>query len=178
MRRGLDGSRLRDLIGRIRKGVPGIVLRTTVLVGHPGETEEDFEELLDFLRDVRFEHLGAFVYSPEEGTESADQDGPVPEDVARTRHHEVMALQQSIAFARNREMPGRVVESIVDGPADGGGVHPGRTYGDAPDIDGAILIRGRMLAPGAIGPVRVTGAEGYDLQGEWVGPDGAFPGSL
>ncbi len=167
MKRGFDSERLRDLIRRLRATVPGLVLRTTVLVGHPGETEDDFEELLDFLRDVRFDHLGAFTFSPEDGTDSATQDDAVPVETAAERYHEVMALQQEITFSRNRDLVGETVECIVDGPTGEPGFHLGRTFGDAPDIDGTILIKGAGLEAGGIGAVRVTGADGYDLEGDW-----------
>jgi len=170
MKRGFDSARLRDLIRRLRETVPGLVLRTTVLVGHPGETAEDHAELLDFLTDVRFDHLGAFTFSPEEGTDSAEQDDPVPPETAAERYHEVMALQQDITFARNRDRVGETVECIVDGPTEEPGVQLGRTFGDAPEIDGSVLIRGDGLEAGSIGAVRVTGADGYDLEGDWLGP--------
>jgi ribosomal protein S12 methylthiotransferase len=168
MRRGMGKKRLLDLVARLRGGIPGLALRTTVLLGYPGETEDDVEELLEFLAAARFEHLGAFVFSAEEGTPAAEDPDQVPEDVREDRYHRVMTLQQEIAFARNRDLIGTEIETLVETSTAEAGAWIGRTYADAPEIDGTILIAGEELVPGQIGDVRVTAADGYDLQGTWL----------
>jgi ribosomal protein S12 methylthiotransferase len=167
MRRGWGGERLLRLVQGLRDEIPGVALRTTVIVGFPGETDAEFEELLRFLEAVRFERLGAFPYSREEGTPAADTADPVPEELVEERWHRVMALQQDLTFARNRELVGGTVESLVEAPLEDG-LWLGRTFADAPDIDGTIRIAGDDLRPGSIGSVRVTAADGYDLEGTWV----------
>ncbi len=166
MKRPLGGSRTRALLARIRERVPGIVLRTTLIVGAPGEGPAEFEELLDFVREFRFERLGAFVFSPEPDTPLGRAPDQVPARVARERWHELMAVQQEIAFADARAQVGRTLSCLVEEPPGEEGGR-GRTWRDAPELDGAILVRGAP-GPGALGRVRVTGAKGYDLEGDWL----------
>ncbi len=163
MRRASSGDRVRETLERLRAEVPGIALRTTIIVGFPGETEADFEELLEFLRTFRFARLGAFRYSPEKNTAAIALPDPVPESVAAARHDAVLRLQRDVVRQANEALVGRTVEVLVDG------VHPkgaafGRTRADAPEIDCGVRIVGRA-APGQIFDARVLGveADGYDL---------------
>ncbi|MDO4355402.1 MAG: 30S ribosomal protein S12 methylthiotransferase RimO [Clostridia bacterium] len=145
----------------------GIVTRTTMIVGFPGETEAEFQELLDFVRDARFERLGAFTYSPEEGTVAADMPDQIDEDVKQRRLDELMMLQQAISMEANESRVGEVCEVLVDGRE--GGEYIGRSLKEAPEIDGNIrFTSSRELKPGAYVTVKITGAEAYDLTGEEV----------
>jgi ribosomal protein S12 methylthiotransferase len=164
MKRPLGGAGTRRLMDRIREAVPGIVLRTTLIVGAPGEGEAEFEELLDFVRDFRFERMGCFEYSREPDTPMGQMEDQVPDAVKEERWRAVMETQQEIAFADQRAQVGRTLPCIVEDAAEG----RGRTWRDAPEIDGSIRIAGAP-GPGAIGPVKVTAADGYDLAGEWIG---------
>jgi len=156
---------LRDVIGRVRSAVPGAALRTSVIVGFPGEGEAEFNDLLDFIRQVRFDRLGAFAYSREPGTPAAALGGQVPDEVKQERLDAVMQLQREIAAAQSAALVGAEVETVVDGKdADGDWV--GRTYRDAPDVDGAIRLQGPKLGPGVFTRAVVTEAHGYDLVGK------------
>jgi ribosomal protein S12 methylthiotransferase len=164
MRRGTPEARQKDLIRKLRDGVPGLVLRTTVLVGFPGETEEDFEGLLEDLRELRFERLGAFAYSREAGSRSDALEGHLPEEVRLKRRERVMVQQQAIAFTLNKGMVGREVPVLVDRRL-GKGRWEGRTAGDAPEIDPVITLSGNSVREGDLARARVTGWSGYDLIG-------------
>ncbi len=166
MKRPLGGQRTRALMEKIRERVPGIVLRTTLITGAPHEGEEEFEELLSYVREFRFERLGVFPYSPEPDTPLGAADHQVPESEREHRRDLIMETQQEVAFEDARAMIGTEVDCIVEGPARDGAA-PGRTWRDAPEIDGIIRITGAPAA-GAIGPVRITAADGYDLEGEWM----------
>jgi ribosomal protein S12 methylthiotransferase len=165
MGRGGRGGRLRELLHRIREKVPGIALRTSILVGHPGEREEHFRALCDFVAHFRFERLGAFAWSPEEGTAAAEmEERPAPEEAQR-RREELMALQREIVLARNAKLAGQELEAIIDG-RERPGLFTGRTQADAPEVDCRVLVRSeRDLEPGSILPLRVEGHEDYDLRG-------------
>jgi ribosomal protein S12 methylthiotransferase len=165
MRRGITESRQKELIAQMRAAIPGLVFRTTVIVGFPGETDEDFQGLLKDLEELRFERLGAFLYSREPGTFADEMDGHVPESVARERFDAVMRQPQRIALEINRAMVGRTVPVLVEKKL-GRGSWEGRTAGDAPDIDTIITLRGPKLSEGVITKARVTGFRGYDLVGE------------
>ncbi|MCU0724905.1 MAG: 30S ribosomal protein S12 methylthiotransferase RimO [Planctomycetes bacterium] len=167
MKRPLGGPRTRALLGKLRERVGGIVLRTTLIVGAPGEGEAEFAELLDFVREFRFERLGVFTFSPEPDTPLGRADDQVPEKVRQERRAAIMERQQEIAFADARAQVGRTIPCLVE-TKHRRGVSDGRTWRDAPEIDGAIRIR-KAPAHGVIGPVRVTAAKGYDLEGEWIG---------
>jgi ribosomal protein S12 methylthiotransferase len=147
---------IRDLIRRIRAGVPGIALRTTFITGFPGETEADVDELCAFIRETRFERLGVFRYSPEEGTRAAKSEAQVPAKVKEARWHRLMALQRTIAAELNASAVGQCRRVLVDEP----GV--ARAEGDAPDIDGRVYVP-LTLPVGDFAEVRITGAEEYDL---------------
>ena len=157
------------LIEKLRARIPDLALRTTMLVGYPGETEADFEELCDFVRAVRFERLGVFPYSEEEGTHSAEKlTDDVPEGVKQERVERLMALQQQIAASLNRERVGRIERVVVDGRQ--GDFYVARSQYDSPEVDQEILIPadGKRLMKGRFYDVKITDAEDYDLYAEVV----------
>ena len=166
MHRHVDGAWTRELIRRMREQVPGVALRTTMIVGHPGETEEDFEELLDFVREARFERLGAFTYSEEEGTYGAEHfEDSVPEEVKQARLDALMSLQKEISLEFNRSRVGSVERVLVDDWVDG--ILVCRSRYESPDVDGEILVRypsGSLV--GSFVNVRIIGADEYDLIAE------------
>ena len=175
MHRHVDGAWTRALIARLRREVPGVVLRTTMIVGHPGETEEAFEELLDFVREARFERLGAFTYSEEEGTYGAEHFADdVPPEVKQERLDRLMELQRGISLDYNRSRVGTEVRVMVDGfipgPDPESRIAVCRSEFESPEVDGEILVRG--LAPdvkvGDMVRVRITAAEEYDLTGRQI----------
>lgn len=158
------------LIGKLRRVIPDLALRTTLLVGYPGETEEDFAELLDFVREVRFDRLGVFAYSEEEGTFSARElRDDVPEEVKQQRVERVMALQNEVSLENNRRRVGRTERVIVDSRQ--GDYYVGRSQYDSPEVDQEILIpaASRRLFRGRFYDVRITAAADYDLYGELAG---------
>ena len=175
MGRGACGTRIRRLIERLRERVPGVVLRATILTGHPGEGEAEFEELLKFMRQFPFDRLGAFAYSPEPETGSAGMAERPPRRVALLRRARVLALQKEIALGLQRARIGRVCDVLVDGVHADGKRFLARSYGEAPDIDG--VIRARIPArrpeeaaePGQFRRVRIVAAGPYDLQAVAVG---------
>jgi ribosomal protein S12 methylthiotransferase len=158
MRRGVTESGQRDLIARLRAGIPDLVMRTTLIVGFPGETDADFEQLCADIEALKFERLGVFQYSDEPGTTAFDLDGRVPEPVKAARRDRIMRVQRRVAREANRRFVGRVLPVIVDRPGEG------RTRGDAPDVDGVVRIEGPAPV-GQIVPVRITGSSDYDLEG-------------
>ncbi|MBE2215662.1 MAG: 30S ribosomal protein S12 methylthiotransferase RimO [Opitutaceae bacterium] len=166
MRRETSSQYIRDLVRDIRAGIPGITLRTTFIVGAPGETEDDQRELLEFIRTTRFERLGVFEYSQEEGTKAAKMDDQVPAKLKKKRWHEAMGLQREIAAAVSATMVGRRLRVLVESP----GV--ARAEGDAPDIDGRVYVP-KSLPVGAFAEVEITGAAGYDLLAGVDAPEGA-----
>ena len=167
MGRRTNNEYLRNLIGKLRKAVPDIVLRTTLITGFPGETEENFENLKSFVKEMRFDRLGAFAYSAEEGTVAAGMDGQIPDDIKEHRRDEIMLIQQKIAFEKADEKVGMTVPVIIEGRLDDGAL-VGRTYMDAPDVDGYVFIDSdKDLMSGTIMNVRITGSNEYDLIGEF-----------
>jgi len=181
MRRGRDSRFLRDLLGKLRARVPGLALRTSLIVGLPGETEEEFQGLLDFVREQRFERLGVFEYSREEGTFAAEMDGQIPESLKRARFEAVMETQRPIAADHQRRQVGRRVEVLVEGASEESEhLLVGRTAQQAPEIDGVtyineVAIDGEersVVYPGEIVSVEVTDASDYDLVGRVVGRKG------
>jgi ribosomal protein S12 methylthiotransferase len=171
MNRRVDRATTERLLARLRERIPGLALRTTMIAGFPGETDEQFEELVDFLRTQRFERLGAFVYSREPGTPARRLDGQLPEKVKRARRERLLAAQQEIAFAWNASQIGRQWDVLIDGyVADAENAYLGRTYADAPEIDGAVYVTGEKLAPGQIVPCEVVAYRDYDLVAVAVGP--------
>ncbi|MBP5521795.1 MAG: 30S ribosomal protein S12 methylthiotransferase RimO [Bacteroidales bacterium] len=165
MHRHIDSERTRALIAKLREKVPGVVLRTTMIVGHPGEGEKEFGELMDFVREVRFERLGAFVYSEEEGTWGAEHlEDDVPLEEKRRRLEELMSLQADISLNYNRSRIGSTVRVLVDDIVNGTLVC--RSEGESPEVDGEILVSTTKADEAIIGSyidVRITGADEYDL---------------
>ena len=156
MQRETSGDYIRDLLRRIRAGIPGIAIRTTFIVGFPGETEADVDELAQFIRETRFERLGVFRYSQEDGTRAAKMDTQVPAKVKEARWHRLMALQREIAAEVSQAAVGRSLRVLVEEP----GVARGEA--DAPDIDGRVYVSDR-LPVGAFAEVKITGFHDYDL---------------
>ena len=156
MQRETSGDTIRNLVRRIRAGIPGIALRTTFIVGFPGETEEDVDELCAFIREARFERLGVFRYSQEEGTRAAKMGAQVPSKEKERRWHRVMALQRDIATSVSSESVGRTLKVLVDE------VGVARGEADAPDIDGRVYVP-RELAVGSFAEVTINGHHDYDL---------------
>ena len=168
MRRRITKAETEALVERLRTEIPDIALRTTMLVGFPGETEEDFEELCDFVRKVRFERLGAFAYSEEEGTPSAlHMEDNVPEEVKESRVERLMQIQKRISLALNAERVGKTMRAIIDRTE--GEFYIGRSQYDSPEVDEEILITSaNPLEVGQMVDVRITDCEEYDLYGEVV----------
>jgi ribosomal protein S12 methylthiotransferase len=156
VRRFLDG---------LRERIPDVALRTAFIVGHPGETPEAFDNLIDFVRAVQFDMVGAFIYSAEVGTRSAKQPGTVPEVVARSRYHKLMAEQQAISLARNKAWVGRSLDVLLEGFDEEADIVTGRSFRSAPEIDGLVAIEeaSQPLTIGEIVEVQVVGALPYDL---------------
>jgi ribosomal protein S12 methylthiotransferase len=172
MKRGRDARFLRGLLARIRERVPGIAIRTALIVGLPGETEEDFQGLLRFVEEQRFERLGVFTYSAEEGTPAAGMPGQVPEELKRARYEAVMAAQQAISRAHQRALVGRRLEVLVEGASEETEhLLAGRNSQQAPDIDGLTYVSEGVAYPGEIVTVEVTEAGDYDLAGKVVERD-------
>jgi ribosomal protein S12 methylthiotransferase len=169
MVRRVNRRQTEQLIEQLRSAIPGLVLRTTFIVGFPGETEAEFEELCQFVRETRFERCGVFPYSPEPGTPAMKLDGHLPEDVKLARRDALMAVQQEIAFAHSASRVGSEVLAVIDGPDPDFPKHfLGRTTGDAPEIDCLIRVKGKNLAAGDFVKVKVTAADGYDLVGRAI----------
>jgi ribosomal protein S12 methylthiotransferase len=158
---------VRRLVADLREAMPDIALRTSFIVGYPGETEKEFSALLDFVVEMAFDRVGVFTYSPEAGTKAAELSCQVPTKVKEERYARLMELQQGISLVRNQQAVGRVLEVLVEGQSEHLSV--GRSYRDAPEIDGLVLIEGE-LPVGEMVPVRITGAMEYDLVGEPVPP--------
>src|SRR5437867_324730 len=166
MRRAVTAKRMKSIVRAFREAIPGLTVRTTVLVGFPGESEAAFENLLEFLDEVRFDRLGVFTYSPEEGTPSPAYPDQVAPEVAAERAAIVQDLQDGIAWERNRKLVGTVTDVLVDGRSeDPAFVFEGRTAGQAPEIDGVVYLRGRF-EPGRFARVSIVEVEGYELVGE------------
>ncbi|MBX3101964.1 MAG: 30S ribosomal protein S12 methylthiotransferase RimO [Bacteroidetes bacterium] len=160
MRRGITRARTEELIATIRARVPGIALRTTMLVGHPGETDTDHAALLDFIRQARFERLGVFTYSHEDNTHAAKSEDTVPQEVKEARAAEVMAVQQEISAAYNRSLIGRTFQVLVD-RAEGEG-YVGRTEYDSPEVDNEVHLQG-LVQVGHFCQAEIYDATEYDL---------------
>ena len=167
MNRGITQARLRERIAAMREQIPTMTLRTSIIVGFPGETEAAFENLLGFLREIRFERLGAFTYSHEEGSASFRFPDQVPEATRRARFDRLMSLQQQIAAEQNAQLTDRTLEVMIDeADANEPGQYVGRTSADCPEVDGVVFVRSRApLSPGSLVPVRITDSYKYDLVG-------------
>lgn len=158
---------LEEIIGKLRREIPDIAIRTTLITGFPGETKEQHEELMDFVDQMEFDRLGVFTYSPEEGTPAAQMEDQIPEEVKEDRQAELMELQQEIAFDLAEDMIGREVLVMIEGKVADENAYVGRTYKDAPNVDGLIFVNtDEELMSGDFARVKVTGAAEYDLIGE------------
>lgn len=169
MGRRTSRAELEDVIGKLRKEIPDITLRTTLITGFPGETEEDHEILKNFIQDMRFDRLGVFTYSPEEGTPAEKMPNQIPEEIKEERRDELMLLQQQISAEKTADMVGRTVEVLVEGRIPEEGVYVGRTYRDAPEVDGYIFLNAEEdIISGDFVTAEVTGADEYDLTGDVI----------
>lgn len=167
MGRRTNQEELRQWIGKLRQRIPDICLRTTLISGFPGETQEDFEELYRFVNEMEFDRLGVFPYSQEEDTKAAEMPDQVPEEVKEARRDELMELQQAIAFEKAESMVGRVLEVMVEGKVADEDVYVTRTYRDAPNVDGYLFLDATAtLMTGDFVKVLVTDSNEYDLRGE------------
>jgi ribosomal protein S12 methylthiotransferase len=168
MRRPANMDWVRETLAKMRTAMPDLSLRTTFIVGYPGETDEEFQTLLDFVQETRFDRVGAFQFSFEPGTTSEPLGDPVPAEVKQARYAQLMELQQPISLAKNQAFVGKTLEVLVEGQGkvedSGEPISIGRSYRDAPEIDGVVLIEGEVPA-GEMVPVRITGAMAYDLVG-------------
>lgn len=167
MGRRTSKNQLEEIIGRLRREIPDIALRTTLITGFPGETKEQHEELMEFVDEMEFDRLGVFTYSPEEDTPAAGMPDQMPEEVKEERQAEIMELQQEIVFDQAEAMIGREVLVMIEGKVADENAYVGRTYKDAPNVDGLIFINTEAeLMSGDFARVKVTGALEYDLIGE------------
>ena len=165
MKRGLNQQGIRDRINRLRDASPGIAIRTTLIVGYPGETEEDFTELFNFVKDIRFDRLGVFTYSEEEGTSAAHLDDNIPQEVKNDRKNQIIELQHDISLARNESFIGKNIRVLVDQTENNIGV--GRTEFDSPEIDNIVQIEGKV-SRGQFVNIIVNDANEYELIGKPV----------
>ncbi len=169
MGRRTSRKQLGEIVGKLRKEIPDIAIRTTLITGFPGETKEQHEELMEFVDEIEFDRLGVFTYSPEEDTPAADLPDQIPEEVKEERQAELMELQQEVVFAQAEEMIGREVLVMIEGKVADEDAYVGRTYRDAPNVDGLIFINTQEeMMSGDFARVRVTGALEYDLIGEMI----------
>jgi ribosomal protein S12 methylthiotransferase len=162
MRRPSNIDWVHNTLSKMRAKIPNLAIRTTFIVGYPGETDEEYQALVDFVEQIRFDRVGAFQFSFEEGTTSAPLGDPVPASVKQGRFERLMELQQGISLQINQSYVGKTLDVLVEGFDNG--ISVGRSYRDAPEIDGLVLIEGK-LELGQIAPVRITGAMAYDLTG-------------
>ena len=172
MGRRTNRAELISLVEKLRKEIPDIVLRTTLITGFPGETEEEFNNMVDFVDKMEFDRLGVFPYSAEEGTKAAEMDGQIPEDIKESRRDEIMALQQEISAEKEERRIGQEMSVLIEGYLYEDDIYIGRTYMDAPKVDGNVFVRAEEeLISGDIVPVRITGANEYDLMGDVIYAD-------
>jgi len=169
MGRKTDSKQIRAIIKKLREEIPDICIRTTLIAGFPGETEEDHEATMALVDEIEFDRLGVFAYSEEEGTPAANMPGQIEEEVRERRRDEIMELQQEIAFETAQRMVGRRVKAMVEGKAADEEVYVARTYKDAPEVDGYLFLNtGRQLSSGDFVEARITGSNQYDLIGELI----------
>ena len=170
MVRRVDRPATEKLLARLRTSIPDLALRTTFIVGFPGETDAEYEELRDFVAEFQFERVGVFPYSLEPGTPAEKLDGHLPEDVKHARVAGIMEVQQTVAFDWAAAQVGREHPVVIDGPDPEFANHArGRTYADSPDIDCAVRVKGKNLRPGDFVKVKIAAADGYDLAGRAIG---------
>ncbi len=167
MGRRTTRAQLTEIIHKLRREIPDIVLRTTLITGFPGETDEDHQELMEFVDEMEFDRLGAFTYSPEEGTPAEKMENQVPEEIKEDRRDELMELQQEISLEKGNDRIGQELMVMIEGKVSGESAYIARTYGDAPKVDGYLFVQtGELMMTGDFAKVRVTGALEYDLIGE------------
>jgi ribosomal protein S12 methylthiotransferase len=191
MRRPANLEWVRRTLQKMRNVMPHLSLRTTFIVGYPGETDEEFQALLDFIEEIRFDRLGAFEFSFEPGTASEELGDPIPDELKRSRWEQLMQIQQRISLKLNQELIGKTIDVLVEGQgllederdalqpgttSESKGISLGRTYRDSPEIDGMVIIEDQVPI-GEMVPVRITGAMAYDLSGT-VDPDHSGPINL
>lgn len=173
MKRGHGGERLRRVVETVRAKVPGVVFRTAFIVGHPGETDADFEELCEFVKWAEFDHVGVFRYSDEENVASFEQDLKVPAKISAQRHRKLMAVQRPIARKKNKARIGHTLRVLVEGPSEEHEfVMQGRHAGQAPEVDGVVYLSGAEVTMGTMIDVVITQSAEFDLVGEVEGGDG------
>ena len=169
MGRRTNQAELRDMIARLRERIPDICLRTTLITGFPGETQEDHEELMAFVDEMEFDRLGVFTYSEEEDTPAAEFEDQIEEEIKKDRQAEIMELQQEIAFEKAENAVGRTVLAMIEGRLPDENAYAARTYMDAPNVDGLVFVQtSRELMTGDFVKVKITGSYEYDLIGEIV----------
>jgi ribosomal protein S12 methylthiotransferase len=169
MGRRTTKAQLKETVSLLRKEIPDIVLRTTLIAGFPGETQEQHEELMEFVDEMEFERLGVFAYSPEENTPAASMPDQIPEEIKEERRDAILELQQEIAFDKAADMVGRTLYAMIEGKVADEPAYVARTYADSPDIDGYVFVNtGEMLMSGDFVKVKITGSAEYDLIGELV----------
>jgi len=163
MRRGITNRQTRELLSHLRGEIPGLVLRTTFIVGYPGETDKEFNELCDFVEEFKFERMGTFTYSQEENTGSYDLDDPVPEEVKKQRQSRLMEIQREISVEKNSQLIGSELKILVE--SNEGDFYVGRSYRDAPEVDGEVLITANdgKIVPGNFYIAEVYDSDEYDL---------------
>jgi ribosomal protein S12 methylthiotransferase len=167
MQRRVNRRQTVELVEKLRAKIPNLVLRTTFIVGFPGETEKNFEELCDFVEQTRFERMGVFTYSLEPGTPAVKLDGHLPEELKNARRERLMELQQQIAFEFGDSLVGYELDVLLDGQVDDE-TWIGRSFADAPEIDGAVYVKGADLTLGMFLPVEIEARQDYDLTGSAV----------
>ncbi len=169
MRRGSPSRYVRQVLTRLKTAMPDIAIRTTFIVGYPGETKDEFSELLQFLKEFEFDHVGAFQYSPEEGTEAALLPEEVSEKIRAERYHQLMTLQQKISLNKNRSHVGKIYEALCEQEsADSSSIVKARIYSQAPEIDGLTFLSGQKMNSGEFVKVKMIAAKEYDLIAEVV----------
>jgi ribosomal protein S12 methylthiotransferase len=162
MRRPANIEWVHRTIAKMRAAMPDLALRSTFIVGYPGETDDEFQALLDFVTELRFDRVGVFTFSFEPGTESAHYGDPIPEDVKQERRERLMAAQHRISLEKNQAQIGKTLNVLIEGNGDG--LSLGRSYRDAPEIDGLVIVDGDVPV-GEMVPVQISGAMAYDLSG-------------
>jgi ribosomal protein S12 methylthiotransferase len=163
MRRGITGRQTRELLSQLRKEIPELVLRTTFIVGYPGETDKDFQELCDFVEEFKFEKMGTFIYSQEDNTESYKLGNPVTDEVKKARQSRLMEIQREISAEKNRGLIGKKLKVLVESKE--GDFYVGRSYRDAPEVDGEVLINSNdtNITAGNFYFAEVYDSDEYDL---------------
>ena len=170
MQRRVKRAETEELLAKLRQGIPGLALRTTFIVGFPGETEADFDELVDFVKETKFERAGVFTYSFEPGTPATRLEGHLAEEIKVERRARLMQAQQEVALTWSKAQVGRQLEVIIDGPdPEVPGHMLARSHADAPDIDCLVRVKGKNLQAGDLAQVKITAADGYDLAARAVG---------